>query len=188
MAKATVEIGAKTDGLKAGLQRSKQDVANWRKNVSSQIKQVKTDAAGNAASGGMAFLNPSKAIIGIAAVGAAVKSMADEVDELQDTADATGISLNSLSKLGIIFGEGGVKATELRKVLVNIATAQGDVIGGSKEAAKKFADLGIAQDFVKKSSPEQMLEAVTKAMAGQGSVQEAMAKGLPLLEIGRAHV
>lgn len=150
--KAYVEIYGNKTPLAKTLDSIPRDVAKAGKGIS---------AAGVAA-GGIAAALITKAANATFSFGA---SALQAGGDLQDMADRTGIAVEAIAELDQVAKRSGTSFETLeggiRKMQVNLA----DAASGSKEARKKFADLGVDVEKLSKLSPDKQFEAMADAIA-----------------------
>lgn len=114
---------------------------------------------------------------GIKKFGEAIHAAAEQADRLDNLAQKTGIAAASLSSLEIIARHSGVGIEALASGLVKFDKAISDAVGGAKEQATAFKLLGLSQEELKKSSPEQVLARVADQFAkfADGPNKDALA-------------
>lgn len=125
---------------------------------------------------GSAFYGAAKNIIGFA------KSVADEIDALNDIAKRTGVSVESLqaytqaANLAGVSSEGFAKS--LQKMAINIGKAT------DEKSQKAFKNLGISFDELKTKSPDEQFEMIADALAKIADPAERAAKAVSIFGKG----
>ena len=131
-----------------------------------------------------ALLNVGKAALSAASsVLSFAKSVADELDSLNDLANRTGVSVEALQAYGAAAKLAGIDseafAKSLQKLTINIGEATGD-----EKAQKAFRELGIAFDELKAKSPAEQFEMVADALAKISDPAERAAAAVKLFGKG----
>ncbi len=84
------------------------------------------------------------AAVGVAGLAAMAKQAIDTADNLNDLAQRTGVSVESLSTLGRVAEQSGADLAVLGRGFKGLSTRLFEAAGGSREAQATFARLGIA--------------------------------------------
>ena len=77
------------------------------------------------------------------ALSAQVKAVVDDLDRIADTAAAIGVATQSLAELGYAAKLSGTDAQTLEGAMGKLNLKISDAVGGNKEAAKLFRELGV---------------------------------------------
>lgn len=115
---------------------------------------------------------PAGLAIGLGAVAAAgvglAKSMANNIERLENLKSVTGLAVAALETFEHIAAQAGEAPEGLVRGLGAVNTAISDVIKGGEGASKTFATIGVDLRALVQSgaSTEQVLEATAKAIAG----------------------
>lgn len=121
---------------------------------------------GGGISGALSALGPSGVIaaggLGVATVAAvkmanAVKALAAQAEEWQNVAEATGIGVVSVQKLGDYLEDAGFQAGDLTLIMKKL---QNEIATGGKE----FERYGISLSEIRKLAPEEQLRALAAAV------------------------
>jgi hypothetical protein len=111
------------------------------------------------------------------AVGRFVASVGQAADQLQDLSDATGVGVENLQALQVLFQENGKQAGDVASVLSRLKKAM-DEATVSPQIAQSFQRLGISFEDVARKSPERVLELIARAMQEQsGDLRAGEAAG-----------
>src|SRR5688572_12200652 len=111
---AFVEIGANLSALEAGLRAAQAKIQSWGKGVA--LAGAAVFAGGVAVAGGL---------------GAALLATVEMGSEMQDMADRTGLSVESLSQLRHAAEQAGASGEDLEKGLRGMNKLMVDAAGGS---------------------------------------------------------
>ena len=184
MPKATVELSAKTDGLRSGLNRARADWKAFRQDIKAQAKTMAVESREAQAGGGISVMGITRANLYAKAVEMGAKAAREAVNNVGDLVDASeqlGVSAETIGRMERVFEGSGAKAEELRKGLLKLNDAQSDVKNGSAESAAKFAELGISADEVKKMKLDDLFYRVADGMAAMGDKGKAGSLALDLI-------
>lgn len=178
LASAVKDVNAKLDAM-----------ANAGKKAADDLGVLKNIEIGKLALEGVSALGNALVNVGRAAVGAVSdlvsfgKSVADELDALNDIANRTGVSVEALQAYGAAAKLAGIDseafAKSLQKLTINIGKATGD-----EKAQKAFRELGIAFDELKAKSPAEQFEMVADALANISDPAERAAAAVKLFGKG----
>lgn len=178
LAKAVKDVESKLDAMGNAGKKAADDLGALK-----NIEFAKLAISGiTAVSGALVSLGKS-AISATSDLVSFAKSVADEIDNLNDVANRTGVSVEALqaygaaAKLAGVDTEGFAKA--LQKLTINIGKATGD-----EKAQKAFKDLGIAFDELKAKSPAEQFEMVADALAKISDPAERAAAAVNLFGKG----
>jgi hypothetical protein len=174
MSEVKVEIKADSSALATGLAKAQKNIQNFGKDVTSNI----TDKLAGAFTGGAV-------IAGIAALAAGVlsagKSIMDFAGNLQDSADAMGVTVEQLQGLRAAFLGGGASAEDvdkgISKLLQNMDTATNSV-GPIRDA---FDKLGVSFETLSSGDPNAVILAIADGVKNAKNPTEAYAAALDLL-------
>jgi hypothetical protein len=103
--------------------------------------------------------------LGVAGIVQAVRSVIQFADELQDTAEITGLTVSQVNKLAESFINAGGKEERLTQALVQLRRAQGEVIAQNPKMTQAFAQLGMSGRDVAGMEMEDMLLGVARGFA-----------------------
>jgi flagellar biosynthesis regulator FlaF len=122
---------------------------------------------------GMGNIAGALGVAGLVAYGKAAISTGDQVDNL---AGQLNLGLESVQSMSVLMKEAGMSAEMLQTTMTSLTNKQMEALSGNKAAVAQFERLGISMDALRKMSPEQALEAVTRAMyQNQGNASAAAA-------------
>jgi hypothetical protein len=110
---------------------------------------------------GMGNIAGALGVAGLVAYGKATMSTADEIDNL---AGKLQLGLESVQSMNFMMKEAGMSGNELQGVMDSLKTKMFQALSGNKATVAEFNALGIAMDDLQKMSPEQALEAVSRAL------------------------
>ena len=184
MPKATVELSAKTDGLKAGLNRARQDWKAFRQDIKAQAKTMAVESREAGGGGGIGVAGITKANLYAKAIEMGARAAREAVNSVGDLVDASeqlGVSAETIGRMERVFEGSGAKAEDLRKGLLKLNDAQSDVKNGNAESAAKFAELGISADEVKSMKLDDLFYRVADGMAAMGDKGKAGSLALDLI-------
>jgi len=139
-----VSMGIDTGPLATGLSAARQSVASFASGV-----------------GGM--LSGALSVAGVIGYARALGSMSGEI---RDTADATGLSVEAVQKLGGAFSEGGVSSQKFSVAMGRLNATLGEAGNGNKTAQATLQSLGITLGDLGSITPEQALMRVADTLAG----------------------
>ncbi len=158
------------------------------KKAGDDLGTLKNIEIGKLALGGIkavsgAFLTLSKSVLGaVESIVSFGKSVADELDNLNDVAARTGVGVEALQAYGAAAKLSGTDvetfAKSIQKLSVNIGNAT------DEKSAKKFTALGIAFEELKAATPTEQFEMVADAMARIANEGERNAAALKLFGKG----
>lgn len=159
LAQAVSDVNAKLDAMGAAGKKASEDL--------STLKNIEI---GKLALGGLkvaadAFIGFGKAVGGaIVSVAQFGKSVADELDALNDVANRTGVGVEALQAYGMAAKLAGTDigtfAGALQKLTINI----GQAVSSDKEQ-EAFTKLGLVFDELKAKTPTEQFEAVADAIS-----------------------
>lgn len=158
------------------------------KKAGDDLGTLKNIEIGKLALGGIkavsgAFLTLSKSVLGaVESIVSFGKSVADELDNLNDVAARTGVGVEALQAYGAAAKLSGTDvetfAKSIQKLSVNIGNAT------DEKSAKKFTALGIAFEELKAATPTEQFEMVADAMARISDPAERAAAAVKLFGKG----
>ena len=158
------------------------------KKAGDDLGTLKNIEIGKLALGGIkavsgAFLTLSKSVLGaVESIVSFGKSVADELDNLNDVAARTGVGVEALQAYGAAAKLSGTDvetfAKSIQKLSVNIGNAT------DEKSAKKFTDLGIAFEELKAATPTEQFEMVADALARISDPAERAAAAVKLFGKG----
>ena len=158
------------------------------KKASDDLGTLKNIEIGKLALGGIkavsgAFLTLSKSVLGaVESIVSFGKSVADELDNLNDVAARTGVGVEALQAYGAAAKLSGTDvetfAKSIQKLSVNIGNAT------DEKSAKKFTALGIAFEELKAATPTEQFEMVADALARISDPAERAAAAVKLFGKG----
>lgn len=158
------------------------------KKAGDDLGTLKNIEIGKLALGGIkavsgAFLTLSKSVLGaVESIVSFGKSVADELDNLNDVAARTGVGVEALQAYGAAAKLSGTDvetfAKSIQKLSVNIGNAT------DEKSAKKFTALGIAFEELKAATPTAQFEMVADALARISDPAERAAAAVKLFGKG----
>ena len=158
------------------------------KKAGDDLGTLKNIEIGKLALGGIkavsgAFLTLSKSVLGaVESIVSFGKSVADELDNLNDVAARTGVGVEALQAYGAAAKLSGTDvetfAKSIQKLSVNIGNAT------DEKSAKKFTALGIAFEELKAATPTEQFEMVADALARISDPAERAAAAVKLFGKG----
>jgi hypothetical protein len=112
---------------------------------------------------------------GVAAVGVAMQQTANWADELMRLRDTTGLSLDTLQKLGFVGTQTGAGMDAMATAAKRLQKSLGDVMRGEgAQQAKAFAQLRLDPQTLAKMSPEKaFLEVIDVIRRVEGEARQA---------------
>ena len=146
--KVFVEVGADTKAFNSamrGLATSVNDVGRELAGIGAKFAAI-----GGAAAGGM--------IAATVAFGSAGSA-------LLDMSKKTGLSVESLSKLGFAAEQNGATLEDVSKGVIDLNRSFAEASSGSKEATAAFARLGLSMAQLSGMTPEERFRAIVGALA-----------------------
>jgi lambda family phage tail tape measure protein len=191
---AMLKIRADVDGQNkiVALNRGLQGLGTTAAGVTGAMRGLTGASAG--LSGALGTLAPLLSVAGLAGM---VKGTLDAADNMNDLAQATGVSVEALSRFNKAAAVSGTNLEGVSKGLVKLNKAMVDAATGGKESAATFAALGVnvkGADGQLKSADRVMLEVANRFKAmPDGAVKTALALRLfgksgaelvPLLNMG----
>lgn len=144
---AYVEIGADTRAFFRAVNNLKRSIGDLGRDLTSI--GVRLAAVGGAAVGGMVAATRSFAVAGSA---------------LLDLSKRTGVSVESLSKLGYAAEQNGATLDDVGRGVVALNRTFADASNVSDDAAAALRQLGLSVEQVSKMSPEQRFMAIVQAL------------------------
>lgn len=158
LAQAVQDVNKRLDEMGQAGKKASSDLATL-KNI-----EIAEFALGGIKAAGSAFLSLSKSVVGAAeSIVNFGKTVADELDSLNDVANRTGVGVEALQAYGAAAKLAGTDietfAKSIQKLAVNIGSAT------DEKSAKKFTALGIAFEELKAATPTQQFEMVADAIA-----------------------
>ena len=158
------------------------------KKAGDDLSTLKNIEIGKLALGGIkavsgAFVTLSKSVLGaVESIVSFGKSVADELDNLNDVAARTGVGVEALQAYGAAAKLSGTDvetfAKSIQKLSVNIGNAT------DEKSAKKFTALGIAFEELKAATPTEQFEMVADALARISDPAERAAAAVKLFGKG----
>ena len=174
MSEVKVEIKAETSALSTGLAKAQKNIQNFGKDVTSNI----TDKLAGAFTGGAVIAGITALAAGVLSAG---KSIMDFAGNLQDSADAMGVTVEQLQGLRAAFLGGGASAEDvdkgISKLLQNMDTATNSV-GPIRDA---FDKLGVSFETLSSGDPNAVILAIADGVKNAKNPTEAYAAALDLL-------
>ena len=174
MSEVKVEIKADSSALSTGLAKAQQNIQNFGKDVTSNI----TDKLAGAFAGGAVIAGITALAAGVLSAG---KSIMDFAGNLQDSADAMGVTVEQLQGLRAAFLGGGASAEDvdkgISKLLQNMDTATNSV-GPIRDA---FDKLGVSFETLSSGDPNAVILAIADGVKNAKNPTEAYAAALDLL-------
>lgn len=116
------------------------------------------------------------------------KRVADQVDELTDTARMLGITTERLSAMGYAAQLNGSSQEEMGEALRFLSRNMVEAINGSKDAQQWFARVGIPLERLKKMDAPQVFEAIADKFNQVGDAGQNSEKKIALMQalLGRS--
>ena len=104
------------------------------------------------------------AALSVAAIGTAIKGIADKASNIADVAENLSITTDEFQAMSIAAKGFGIEADDIATVLGKMAIAQADFVSGSpsKDLVERMAALGISLDDADAMNAAQFFEAVAK--------------------------
>ena len=174
MSEVKVEIKADSSALATGLAKAQKNIENFGKDVTTNI----TDKLADAFTGGAVIAGITALAAGVLSAG---KSIMDFAGNLQDSADAMGVTVEQLQGLRAAFIGGGASAEDvdkgISKLLQNMDTATNSV-GPIRDA---FDKLGVSFDTLSSGDPNAVILAIADGVKNAKNPTEAYAAALDLL-------
>lgn len=138
-------------------------------------------------------LNPvaavSVAVIGLlgTALVRAVKHAIAFADVIAGVSKQTGFTTEFLSQMKFVVEQNGSSFDEAQTALTAFNRNLGEATQGSAAAIKAFERLGVAEDEIRKLSPEQVLSRVQESLKGAENAAVRTARGLAVFGRGSAN-
>lgn len=159
LAQAVADVNKRLDSMGEAGRKAANDLGTL-KNI--EIGKI---ALGGLRAATTAFTSLSGAVIGAAtSVARFALDVGNQLDELNDVANRTGVGVEAIQAYGGAAKLAGTDvetfARSLQKLTINIGQA-----ASNEEARKKFEELGLVFDDLRAKSPEQQFEAVYDAIA-----------------------
>jgi len=99
-----------------------------------------------------------------------LKSLANTTDQIGKLANATGDTVEQISLLSYAFESAGGNADSFKSVLSSLLSSQKGALGGAKEQANAFRELGFSMSELRKMSPATMLAQMAE---GFGKIEDS---------------
>lgn len=154
-----IQLGADTTGFVAGVGRAQRAMSG----LGSSIRNATQGGAFEGIASGI------KNLVGGIGIFAALKSAASQFYSALDAGGAlvdlgaqTGVALDKLMVLQSAFKMAGLGAEAVQPTLSKLQRNIAEAANGSKEAATKFADMGINLDDIAYLSPDEQLQKVAE--------------------------
>lgn len=176
----TYTLKADSRGIEKGMQTARQAVEKFRADVQRPMQ------AGGAKGVFGDVLGGNLAAEGIKRLGGAMMDAAGKAGQLVDAEDQIGITAEELSRLEKVFMGSGVSVETLRKSMLNLVQAQAAVRGGSEDAAKKFAELGITTSEVINSNTLDLFFKLSDGVRELGAGTQQTAATMDILGVKNA--
>jgi hypothetical protein len=178
LASAVADVNAKLDAMGAAGKKASDDLGTL-KNI-----EIAKLALGGIKAATTAFIGLSKSVIGAAQdIVNFGKSVADELDALNDVANRTGVGVEALQAYGGAAKLAGTDietfAKSIQKLTVNIGKAVGD-----EKSQKAFEKLGISFEELRTKSPTEQFEQIADAIARISDPAERAAAAVKLFGKG----
>lgn len=147
------------------------------------LAKIERDAGGVArqletAFGGLSTaLGALGATVSVGAFAAFVKDGIAAQAALDDLAQSTTLTVETLSKLRDLARITGVDLGQVSSVAARVARSVGEAAGGNEALVKAFADLGISVRDLQSLSPDQIFERFSSAISTADNQQRAFAVG-----------
>jgi len=180
MSEVKVEIKADSSALATGLAKAQKNIQNFGKDVTSNI----TDKLAGAFAGGAVLAGIGMLASGVMSAG---KAILDFVGDLQDSADAIGITTNSLQGLNAAFVAGGSDSETTKKGLVTLTRSLQDIATEADGPARKALDaLGISFESIAGLSADSAMLVIADAM--HQAADHGLALDAAMVLIGKSAV
>jgi len=136
-------------------------------------RRVDRFATGNLAQVGRAV----GAAFSVYAIGRFVSSVGQAADQLDNVSKASGVGVENLQALNVLFKEGGKEAGDVSAIMARLKKSMDDATN-NPQIAQSFQRLGIAFSDVANKSPDRILELIAKALRNSsGDMQKGEAAG-----------
>ena len=176
----TYTLKADSRGIEKGMQTARQAVEKFRADVQRPMQVGGPKGIFGDVLGG------NLAAEGIKRLGGAMADAAGKAGQLVDAEDQIGITAEELSRLEKVFMGSGVSVETLRKSMLNLVQAQAAVRGGSEDAAKKFAELGITTSEVINSNTLDLFFKLSDGVRELGGGTQQTAAAMDILGVKNA--
>ena len=176
----TYTLKADSRGIEKGMQTARQAVEKFRADVQRPMQVGGPKGVFGDVLGG------NLAAEGIKRLGGALADAAGKAGQLVDAEDQIGITAEELSRLEKVFMGSGVSVETLRKSMLNLVQAQAAVRGGSEDAAKKFAELGITTSEVINSNTLDLFFKLSDGVRELGAGTQQTAAAMDILGVKNA--
>ena len=176
----TYTLKADSKGIEKGMQTARQAVEKFRADVQRPMQ------VGGAKGVFGDVLGGNLAAEGIKRLGGAMADAAGKAGQLVDAEDQIGITAEELSRLEKVFMGSGVSVETLRKSMLNLVQAQSAVRGGSEDAAKKFAELGVTTSEVVNSNTIDLFFKLSDGVRELGAGTQQTAAAMDILGVKNA--
>lgn len=176
----TYTLKADSRGIEKGMQTARQAVEKFRADVQRPMQVGGPKGIFGDVLGG------NLAAEGIKRLGGAMADAAGKAGQLVDAEDQIGITAEELSRLEKVFMGSGVSVETLRKSMLNLVQAQAAVRGGSDDAAKKFAELGITTSEVINSNTLDLFFKLSDGVRELGAGTQQTAATMDILGVKNA--
>ena len=151
MAKLTIDIGARIDGMKKGLAQAQTRVGKFANSVKKK------------------FSNVQAALAGAFAVGAAVRSitrLVSAADDIGKLSARIGFTAEEYQKLTFAARRAGASNADVEKAIKRMQSTIVDAERGLSSATDAFDALGLSVTDLKGKAPEQQFQIIADAMHG----------------------
>jgi hypothetical protein len=157
---AFVEIGAK-DNMDKSLRRAEARMKAFGR-VAEEVGGKLSSIGDFAQAVGAKFLGLGTAMAG--GLGLAIKTFTTMGDEMAKASARTGVSVEALSQLAYAAGQSALDFDSLEKSIRHMQKVIVDAAGGSKEAAKALADLGLSAAALRGMSADKAMEKIADGL------------------------
>lgn len=139
--------------------RLRRDIAGTRGAMDGLVSRA------GAVSGALGAIGAGAAAVGLTAVGAQVRRLIDDIDALNDAADATGATVESLSALEDVAMRNGATLDTVTSAALKLNKVLSDATPDSP-MAKALARIGLDAAALRQQDPAQAVKSVADALAG----------------------
>lgn len=159
LATAVQDVNSKLDSMGAAGKKAADDLGALK------TIEIAKLALGGIKAAGDAFIGLSRSVLGATqSIVAFGKSVADELDALNDVANRTGVGVEALQAYGVAAKLAGTDietfAKSIQKLTVNIGKAAGD-----EKAQAAFEKLGISFEELRAKTPTEQFEMIADAVS-----------------------
>lgn len=147
------------------------DGSGWQRGLDAAGKAT-TSFANNTLGGLKGQIAAAFSVGAIASISKATIAYAGHVS---DMADRLGVSTDYLQQMDYLLKQNGSSADDLAGVFERMAQARADAMGGNVGAIQNFQQLGISQSQIAQSSPQQLLDSISKQFQRLGNSPELTA-------------